>query len=529
MESMKKKQQVVIVGGGPVGMGMAIELAQRGITSALIERRTQEHRIPKGQGLAQRTMEHFHSWGVLEKMRAARVLPPGFSLAGVTAYMNLSSEYWYSPLYREVVNQYYFQASERIPQYLTERVLRERASELSGIESWIGWTVDAIEQDQDGVRVGMVAQDGRREVLEADYAIGCDGSHSTVRERLGIARGGESFDQLMVLAVIRSPELEAGLKRFPPRVTYRAMDPELKGHWRFFGRVDAQDTFFFHAPVPPDTTRDNYDFQGLMEKATGFKFACQLDYVGFWDLRIAIADKYRVGRVFIAGDAAHSHPPYGGYGLNNGLDDVVNLGWKLAARLSGWGSEALLDTYTEERRPIFWETARDFILARIEGDRDFLDRYSPQRDVHEFERAWEESKTGQPGRAMTYAPHYEGSSIVCGPPGSVCSAKGTHSFAAMAGHHLPPQVLSSGRHVFEELGADFALLAFGADEGAVAAFTAAAASLRVPLKVVRDTLAGGREAYGARLMLVRADRYVVWASNQAPADAVRVIAKLIGR
>src|SRR6185369_9989767 len=136
MSPTTKRQQVVIVGGGPVGMAMAIELAQRGITSAIVERRTQEHRIPKGQGLQQRTMEHFHSWGVLEKIRAARVLPPGFSLSGVTAYMNLRTEYWYSPSFREVVNQYYFQTSERVPQYLTEAVLHERMAELPGIECW---------------------------------------------------------------------------------------------------------------------------------------------------------------------------------------------------------------------------------------------------------------------------------------------------------------------------------------------------------------------------------------------------------
>ncbi len=118
--------------------------------------------------------------------------------------------------------------------------------------------------------------------------------------------------------------------------------PDLKGYWQFFGRVDVGESWFFHAPVPANTTRDNYDFHGLLQKAAGFDFACDFDYVGFWDLRIAVAEKYQVGRVFIAGDAAHSHPPYGAYGLNNGLDDVVNLGWKLAAKLQGWGGDELL-------------------------------------------------------------------------------------------------------------------------------------------------------------------------------------------
>ena len=137
--------------------------------------------------------------------------------------------------------------------------------------------------------------------------------------------------------------------------------------------------------------------------------------------------------------------------------------------------------------------------------------------------------TATPTRAMTYAPHYEGSSIVWGPPKSVCGASGTHSFVARAGHHLPPQVLSSGRNVFEELGPDFTLLAFGVGDSAVAAFETAATSLGVPLKTVRDSLADGRKAYEARLMLVRADRYVVWVSNHAPSDAGRVIGRLVAR
>ena len=129
------------------------------------------------------------------------------------------------------------------------------------------------------------------------------------------------------------------------------MNRELGGYWQLFGRIDVGERWFFIAPVPTDTRRDNYDFHKLLQKAAGFEFRCEFDHVGFWDLYIAIADRYQVGRVFIAGDAAHSHPPFGGYGLNNGLEDATNLGWKLAAKLSGWGSDALLESYGKKGAP----------------------------------------------------------------------------------------------------------------------------------------------------------------------------------
>src|SRR5204863_6383303 len=144
------------------------------------------------------------------------------------------------------------------------------------------------------------------------------------------------------------------------------------------------------APVPPDTTKVKFGLLALMHQVAGCKFACERDHVGFWEMRVAIADKYHVGRVFSAGDAALSHPPYGGFGLNNGLEDAINLGWKLAARLQGWGGDALLASYDEERRPVFHEVGRDFIAARIARDREFLDRHNPKRDRADFELAWKE-------------------------------------------------------------------------------------------------------------------------------------------
>jgi hypothetical protein len=130
-------------------------------------------------------------------------------------------------------------------------------------------------------------------------------------------------------------------------------------------------------------------------------------------------------------------------------------------------------------------------------------------------------------RQLTYAPHYEGSSILFGPPGGVSSAHGTHTFKAQPGHHLPSRRLSSRRNVFEELGAGFSLLAF--DAGDVTAFERAAQTLAIPLKIIRDTFGDERAAYEARLVLVRPDRYVAWVGDHLPSSAADVLKRATGR
>src|SRR6266568_6152115 len=139
---------VAIVGGGPVGVALAVELGQRGVSCVLVERHLTPQQIPKGQNLTQRTLEHFYFWRCVDELRAARVMPPGYPIGGVTAYGNLMSEYWYSPPGREAVRSYYFQENDRLPQYCTEEVLRTRVSALPSAVCLSGWSAQTIAQDE---------------------------------------------------------------------------------------------------------------------------------------------------------------------------------------------------------------------------------------------------------------------------------------------------------------------------------------------------------------------------------------------
>ncbi len=550
---------VAIVGGGPVGVALAVELGQRDISCVLVERHLTPQRIPKGQGLTNRTLEHFYFWHCVDELRAARVMPPGYPIGNVTTYGHLTSPYYHalgdrSPGGRGVgVQPYYFQRNERLPQYCTEAVLRNRLEQLPSVTTLFGWTAERVEQSADGGRIRIRPSDvdegpfyswaadttqqrnqeaparaGER-VLKSKYIVGCDGGKSLVRESMGIDRGGRNFDQRMVLAVFRSRELHEFTNRFPPATTFRVMKPELKGYWQFFGRIDVGEGFFFHAPVPNDATPDNFDFLALLHDAAGFEFHADFDHIGFWDLRIMLASQYRVGRIFIAGDACHQHPPYGGFGLNTGLEDAANLGWKLGAALQGWGGEKLLNSYEEERQPIFRETGEIMIAGGIERDREWLERYNPEKDKAEFEQAWAEYGATFGVRREAYEPHYEGSSVVHGPPDAVCSIHGRLSFKAEPGHHLAPRELSTGRNVFEELSDGFTLLALEASDADVQSLEAAAQERKVPLKVIRDSFGDGREQYEARLVLVRPDQYVVWAGDSLEADASEVLARVTGQ
>src|SRR6201989_654621 len=136
--------QVVIVGGGPVGTGLAIELGQRGIRCIIVERYTEPQPIPKGQNLTQRTLEHFHFWGAERELRVARTIPKDYGIGGLTAYGTWRGDYAYSGMQRELVRPFYFTDNERLPQYATEAVMRQRLEQIQGVQTFYGWEVEGI-------------------------------------------------------------------------------------------------------------------------------------------------------------------------------------------------------------------------------------------------------------------------------------------------------------------------------------------------------------------------------------------------
>jgi hypothetical protein len=377
----------------------------------------------------------------------------------------------------------------------------------------------------------VVDKAGTRETLEFDYLVGCDGGHSLVRSYLNIDRHGATFSSdLLALVVFKSEELDEFLLRhLGPKSTYRAIDPRAEGSWKFLGRVAPDATFFYHGPTEA-SDRDSLRVDELLHEFAGFEFEFSESYRGIWDARVRVADAYRHGRVFLAGDAAHTHPPYGGFGVNNGLEDAANLGWKLAGSALGWGGEALLDSYNEERRGVFDELGNKVIASGVDREADFFKQHAPGIDDDRFVELFAELATEMVrDRTVRYVPHYDGSEVVMNAPGRTTGVIGEYSLAALPGRTLSPQKLSSGRNVFEELGPWFTLLDLSAGKGDLSGLLEMADKLEIPVHVIADDANEGRAAYQRVFVMVRPDRFVGWSGDSLPDDVEAFWSTMTGR
>ena len=518
---------IVIVGGGPVGTGLAIDLALHGLSVVIVERREQIQRIPKGQNLTPRTGEHFRRWGVTDAIRAASPIPRSYGSGGIATYGTFLSDYHHEWFNRAKIVDYYAATNERLPQYETEAVLRARARNFANITLLTGCSFDSLRQGHSGVEVSIICSEGAEtRTLSASYVVGCDGARSPVREAAGITQDIDPHDRQMALLVFNSKELDEKLAIYGDKTIYNAMGPEMNGYWQFLGRVDLQGNWFFHAPVPKGTTIDNFDFRALLNRAVGAEVDVDFSYVGFWDLRLSLADRYANGRVFIAGDAAHSHPPYGGYGINTGFEDARNLAWKIAACKAGWGGGALLDSYGEERHPVFASTRDDFILRSILDDRDFVSRHDPARDRQDFEAAWDARINGGDGMVTQYLPHYEGSPIVDGVPGALSGATGAHGYKAAAGHHLAPAKLSDGSCIYDHLGASMTVILTGSAGHEAGKWRRASDITGIPLAVITQPPTEQTQRWQAEAILLRPDHYVAAVGGHTLGDRAADLLRL---
>ena len=320
--------EVLIAGAGPTGLTLAIELARRSIDFRLIETATGPFAGSRGKGIQPRTLEIFDDLGVIRKMLNSGMPYPPLRVHLGPFSLRLS------PMggQRQATESTPYPNLWLVPQNHTEAILRERLAELGG-KVELGTAFGSLSQDDGGVRVRLATG----ESLTTKYLIGCDGGHSAVRKAVGLSLNGKSLsEQVLLVGDVEIEELDH---------TVWHVWPLARGGPVALCPLPEQ--FLFQLTVPRASAEG---IEKVLEKVSGWR-AVRVRWSSTYRPASRMVDRYRIGRVFLAGDAAHVHPPTGGQGLNTGVQDAYNLGWKLAHVLRG-GPEALLDTYQEERLPV---------------------------------------------------------------------------------------------------------------------------------------------------------------------------------
>jgi 2-polyprenyl-6-methoxyphenol hydroxylase-like FAD-dependent oxidoreductase len=515
---VSRKQQVVIVGGGPVGLALAIELGWRGVACTLIEQGDGTVAIPKMNEVNIRTMEFCRRWGVAQAVQQCPFPPDypldvafvtslsGYELGRMTVPPRMSAPGPHSPVRQQVCSQMWF-----------DPILLRCARTLAQVELRYRTRLESFEASQAGVRAEIVdLPTDRRERLDADYLVGCDGANSTVRQTLGIALTGRGVLDRSLNLFFRAPDLPDRCGK-RPATTFIAIDRG--GLWAILRAIDPANAMWRLMVLGTDAhqTLESIDRDALIRRALGQPI--EVDWLGasIWTRRSTVATRYSHGRVFLAGDAVHQFSPSGGQGMNTGIADAVDLGWKLAAVLGGWGGASLLASYEDERRPIGLRNVgltTGFFLDhhKFGGRLAAIDNAGPAGG--EMRQCLGDALVRDVGRmfrtiGLQLGYRYDDSPICC-PDGTAPAPDDPEDYvpSARPGGRAPHLWLRDGRSILDVFGHGFVLLRLGPDPPETSAFEAAAAAHSIPLETLTLPDDDATELYGRRLVLVRPDGHV---------------------
>ncbi len=528
----KEMYPVLIVGGGPVGLALAGDLGWRGVRCVLIEQSDGSIYQPRMDLVGIRTMEFCRRWGLVGAVEGS-LYPRDYAqdnvyLTSLTGY-ELGRERFpgigQAPPPKESP-----QRRERCPQNMFDPILREFAASQHSVEMRYRTRLLSFTQHQEQVIATVEnAETGAREEITARTIVGCDGARSLVRETLGIKMLGNPVLTYTTNVIFRCPHLVA-LHGKGKAYRHILIGPE--GTWSTIVAINGNDQWrfsFIGGSQQREYTIE--EIEALIRRAVGCDFEFEILSVLPWVRRELVAETYRSGRGFIAGDAAHAMSPTGGFGMNTGIGDAVDLSWKLAARFEGWGGDALLDSYTAERQPVGTRN-----VAEASGNLRRMLSVGAHPDIADDTPAGAATRD-KVGREFiqtmrrewfTLGIHlgyrYEHSPI-CWPDGTAAPPDDPKIYVPVTrpGHRAPHAWLADGRSMLDLFGRNFTLLGFGANAGDAARLLDAARQRGVPVEFASIAEPEIAELYQRKFVLVRPDGHVAWRDDRMPDDPLRLI------
>lgn len=520
--------EVVIAGGGPVGLTLAHELGSRGIACVLLEPRPEPSLAsPRCKQMNPRSMEIFRRLGIADAVRGAARLPFGWSDSAVfcTALTGHRLERFDGVFaLSDVQRPDLAEPALWCAQNHVEEALRDTLARRETVSARWGWTLTGLEQDATGVTATATDDAGRERVVRGRYLVGADGARSAVRRACGIPLAGRSHEIRNVQVIFDAPGLSAR-HRLGRAVQYWVVNPEVNGLMGMLTTDDLWWAIIINAREDADAAW----YERAVHRMIGAEEPITVTATDPWTARMLVADRYREGRCFLAGDAAHQNPPWGGFGANTGIGDAADLGWKLAAALRGWAGDCLLDSYETERRPIarraIAEAERNMRVLTgelaVPGlDGDGPDGRALRAKTAELIRQAKTAEMYTLGFVLGTA--YPGSPIILPDDGPAPASTGTEYRPSGApGNRLPHQWLDRNRSLQDELGPGFTLLEIAAPPAPE--WEAAAAAAGVPLTRYRLNRPDLHGLYAARYVLVRPDGYIAWRGEASPGDPRAVL------